>query len=217
MAKKKNISKQDIITFYMDYVLEHNEDPSSIYKFCKDNNFEEALFYNSYTSFESVKSSIFEVFFENTIALLHKSKDFSSFNAQNQLLSFYYTFFENLTANRSYIVYALQQNKNRLKTLKTLRPLRKHFTHFINGLDIEKLELKQERLEKLQDKAISESAWLQLMLTLKFWLDDTSPSFEKTDILIEKSVKASFDLLNIAPIKSVIDLGKFLFKEQIGK
>ena len=52
-------------------------------------------------------------------------------------------------------------------------------------------------------------------MTLKFWLDDTSPSFEKTDIYIEKSVKASFELMNTAPLESLIDFGKFIFKEKI--
>lgn len=217
MAKKKNINKQDIITMYMDYVLEYNEDPKSVYKFCKDNNFDEALFYQSFSSFEVIQASIFEAFFENTIALLHKSEEFQNFDARNQLLSFYFTFFENLTANRSYVIYALRENKDKLKTLKSLKMLRKHFKNFIKSLAIEKLEIKEERFEKLQDNAIAESGWIQLVLTLKFWLEDTSISFEKTDIFIEKSVNASFDILNIAPIKSVIDLGKFLFKEKMAR
>jgi hypothetical protein len=50
---------------------------------------------------------------------------------------------------------------------------------------------------------------------MKFWLDDTSPSFEITDIFIEKSVKASFDLINTTPLKSIIDFGKFLYKEKM--
>ena len=50
---------------------------------------------------------------------------------------------------------------------------------------------------------------------MKFWIDDTSSSFEKTDIFIEKSVNTSFDVLNIAPLKSLIDFGKFIFKEKI--
>ena len=53
------------------------------------------------------------------------------------------------------------------------------------------------------------------MMIMKFWLDDTSPSFEKTDIFIEKSVHAGFDLIDIKPLKSVLDLGKFLFKEKM--
>ncbi len=217
MAKKKNITQLDIISMYMDYVLEHNEDPKSVYKFAKENNFEEQLFYNSFASFEAIKKSIFTVFFENTLALLHKSEEFETFDARNQLLSFYFTFFENLTANRSYVVYALSGQGNKLKTLSILSGLRTHFKKFIDTLNIEKLELKQERLEKFQDKAINESAWIQLIMTMQFWLNDTSSSFEKTDVFIEKSVNASFDVLNIAPVKSVIDFGKFLFKEKMMK
>ena len=64
-------------------------------------------------------------------------------------------------------------------------------------------------------QALQESAWFQLMMTLKFWLDDSSASFEKTDLFIEKSVKASFELMNTTPLESLIDFGKFLFKEKI--
>ncbi|TXE15061.1 TetR/AcrR family transcriptional regulator [Seonamhaeicola algicola] len=215
MAKKKNITKTDLISMYMDFVLEHNEDPKSVYKFSKDNNFDEALFYQSFTSFEAIKNEIFTVFFENTIDLLHKSEEFESFDARNQLLSFYYTFFEMLTANRSYVVYALKQQKNKLDAVKSLKGLKHGFTKFIDGLNIEKLDIKQERLEKIQNKALCETAWLQLVVTIKFWLDDSSAGFEKTDLFIEKSVNASFDVINIAPVKSVIDLGKFLFKEKM--
>ncbi len=217
MAKKKNINKPDLISMYMDYVLEHNEDPKSVYKFSKDNNFDEALFYQSFTSFEAIKNEIFTVFLENTLGLLHKSEEFESFDARNQLLSFYYTFFEMLTANRSYVVYALKNQKNKLEVMKSLKGLKKGFTKFVDNLDIEKLDVRQEKLENIQDKALSETAWLQLVVTIKFWLEDTSSAFEKTDLFIEKSVNASFDVINIAPIKSIIDLGKFLFKEKMMK
>ena len=50
---------------------------------------------------------------------------------------------------------------------------------------------------------------------MKFWMDDTSASFEKTDIFIEKSVNTSFDVLNVIPLKSIIDFGKFIFKEKV--
>lgn len=53
------------------------------------------------------------------------------------------------------------------------------------------------------------------MMALKFWMDDSSASFEKTDIFIEKSVKLSSELMNTAPLESLIDFGKFLFKEKI--
>ena len=214
MAKKKSISKNDIITFYMDYVLEHDHNPKTIFAFSKMNNFEEALFYKYFSSFEAIEKGIFEAFFENSINTLNKSDDYKNFDARNKLLSFYYTYFENLTANRSYVKHVLDKYKGDLKGLKVLSGLKRHFTAYINTLEIQMLDIKQEQLEKIQESALQESAWLQLLLTIKFWLDDTSASFEKTDIFIEKSVNTTFDVIDIAPLKSVLDLGKFLFKEK---
>jgi hypothetical protein len=214
MAKKKNISKNNIITYYMDYVLGNNENPKSVFIFSKLNNFEEAKFYEHFTSFEAIEKSIFEAFLSNSINALNKSEDYQNFDARNKLLSFYFTFFENLTANRSYVTHVLFKYKNDLKGLKVLSSLKNHFAIYISQLEIELIDIKQDKIEKIQQKALKESAWLQLLITIKFWMDDTSPSFEKTDIFIEKSVNTTFDILNVAPLKSVIDLGKFLFKEK---
>jgi hypothetical protein len=215
MAKKKKYSEKDIISYYMDYVLAHDKKPTSVYHLAKTNGFDEAEFYNFYGSFEALEKNIFKVFFDNTLSALEASESYDSFDARNKLLSFYFTFFENLTANRSYVVYTLKPQKNNLKGILVLSELKKRFNKFISNLDIETLDIKDERLERIQIKALQESAWIQLMMTLKFWLDDSSAGFDKTDIFIEKSVNTSFDILNIAPLKSVIDFGKFLFKEKM--
>jgi len=215
MAKKKKITQNDITSWYMDYVLNNNKNPSSVYSFAKENNFEESSFYNYYGSFEAIEKGIFKAFFNNTVTLLKNSEDYAEFDSRNKLLSFYYTFFENLTANRSYVVHAIAGNKNQLKSMTALTELKKSFSEYIENLNIQTIDLKQESLEKLQLRSLKESAWLQLLVTMKFWLDDTSSSFEKTDIFIEKSVKASFDLIDTTPLKSIIDFGKFLFKEKI--
>ena len=215
MAKKKKITSTEIISNYMDYVLDNDKKPKSVYSFAKANNFEEATFYEHFGSFEALEQSIFEVFFENTMAVLEKSNDYQSFDARNKLLSFYYTFFEMLTANRSYVVLVLDHRKGDLKKLRSLIKLKQRFTNFIDDLEITLLKVKQETLEKVQNKTLKESAWFQLLVTIKFWLDDTSPSFEKTDIFIEKTVNTSFDLIDVKPLKSVIDLGKFLMKEKM--
>lgn len=215
MAKKKNITKENVIGFYIDYFLEHNKKPNSVYQFAKLNNFEEAEFYKHFTNFETIDETIFEVFFEQTLQLLHKSDEYETYDAKTKLLSFYYTFFEILTANRSFVVAILNHDKNQLKNIKKLDLLRKHFKNFFQSLEIEKLDLQQEKLIEFQEKSMNEMAWIQFALLMKFWIDDTSSSFEKTDIFIEKSVNASFDLLDIKPLKSLFDLGKFMWKEKI--
>lgn len=215
MAKKKNISSNLIIEWYMDYILEHNKQPNSVYTFSKSNNFDEQKFYEHFASFQVVEAQIFKAFFDNTLQVLHSTKEYESFEARNKLLSFYFTFFESLTANRSYVIYALNQHKTKLNNLKSLSKLKNAFSQYIDNLDIPLIETKQNQLDKIQRQGLKDSAWVQLLLTLKFWMDDTSTSFEKTDVFIEKSVNTSFDVLDVAPIKSLIDFGKFIFKEKV--
>ncbi|MFD2550685.1 TetR family transcriptional regulator C-terminal domain-containing protein [Bizionia sediminis] len=213
MAKKKNMTPDKLISFYMDYVLMHNQAPKSVYAFAKDNNFDEADFYKHFASFEALEKAIFKIFFNNTMRVLEASEDYQSFDARNKLLSFYFTFFENLTANRSYVVYALKDKGP--KAMSTLSELKQAFKKFIDTLDIESIDIKEPRITKLQDYTKQESFWIQLMMVMKFWMDDTSASFEKTDIFIEKAINAGFDLMDVKPLKSVLDLGKFLFKEKM--
>ena len=94
---------------YMDYILTNGKPPANVYMFSKENNFDESLFYQSFGSFAAVEKSIFAAFFDNTLALLEKNTEFNEFDNRNKLLSFYFTFFENLTANRSFILSVLEQ------------------------------------------------------------------------------------------------------------
>ncbi|WP_158838632.1 TetR family transcriptional regulator C-terminal domain-containing protein [Polaribacter sp. L3A8] len=215
MARKKNISKDNLISWYMEFVLENNHQPKSVFSFAKENNFEEADFYKFYTSFDILEEAIFSEFFHHTITVLSKSEDYETFDARNKLLSFYFTFFEILTAKRSYLVYALESSSRDFKKLKTLKGLRKEYINYVQNIGIEKIDLKHERLGEIQDKSIQESSWFHLLVTLKFWLDDVSPSFEKTDLFIEKSINARFDLMDIKPLQSIIDFGKFILKEKV--
>lgn len=215
MAKKKVINKESIMSLYMTFVLDHERKPFTVYQFTKAHDFDEQEFYKYFASFEVLEKHVFNAFYENTVKTLNKSADYKSFDARNKLLSFYYTFFENLTVNRSYVIQSLEGNKMSLKGLKLLSKLKDSFTQYIDNLDIEIIDLKQKQIQEIQSKALKESGWMQLLVTMKFWMDDTSASFEKTDVFIEKSVNTSFDVLHITPLKSVIDLGKFLFKEKM--
>lgn len=214
-TKKKTITKEDIVSKYMNEVLEKGTKPKSVYHFAKENDFTEAEFYSFFGTLEGLEKEIFRLFFENTVDLLHKNGDYLEYDMKNKMLSFYFTFFEILTANRSYVLQVLKMDKNPLKNLVQLTLLRDNFRNYVSEILTDDYRLEQEKLQKFQEKAIQESAWLQLMLTIKFWMEDESAAFEKTDIFIEKSVNASFELMNVAPMNHLIDFGKFLFKEKI--
>lgn len=215
MAKKKTETPTDIVSAYMKYVLEHGERPKSIYLFAQHLGIKESQFYEQFASFDRVEKLIFKAFFDNAKSLLDKNEEFQTFDAQNKLLSFYFTFFEILKANRSYVVFALENEKNKLKMLSTLSELKKAFDGFIQEIGIESIDLKQEKMEKFKNQRISDLAWGQLLFTLKFWVEDDSAGFEKTDVFIEKSITTGFALLDNSTLHKIFDLGKFLFKEKL--
>ncbi len=214
-TKKAAPTKDKIVSLYMDYILEHNEKPKSVYQFAKLNGLTEPEFYSFFGTLDSVEKEIFALFFDNTIALLEKDEAYQSYDMKSKLLSFYFTFFELLTANRSYVTTSLNQHKNVMLNLMILSELRKKFKNYIAEIITDDYKIQQEKLQQYQEKVTTESFWFQFMLTLKFWMEDASANFEKTDIYIEKSVKVSFDLMNITPISSIIDFGKFIFNEKI--
>jgi hypothetical protein len=216
MAPKKTIVTRDkIVSMYMIYKLENGDQPKSVYQFSKINGFEESQFYSFFGTLESVEKEIFKMFLQKTLALIQKDPAYEAYDMKSKMLSFYFTFFELLSANRSYVTMSLKEHQNQLKNLMQLSGLRTEFKNYITQIISDEVRTQHEKFQNFQEKAIQETSWIQFLLTMKFWLDDESPAFEKTDIYIEKSVKASFELMNVAPIDSLIDFGKFIFKEKI--
>jgi len=216
-TKKTTITRDKIVSMYMNYRLENTDRPKSVYQFAKENGFDEAVFYSFYGTLESVEKEIYKIFIEKTIELIQKDPAYENYDMKSKMLSFYFTLFEMMSANRSYVLLTLKEHKNQLKNLMQLASLRIEFKNYVSEIITDDVRTQFEKFQNFQEKAIQESSWLQFLLILKFWIDDESPSFEKTDIFIEKSVKAVFDVFNIAPLESVIDLGKFLYKEKTQK
>ena len=212
---EKKLTREELMELYMNYVLENEEEPGTVYKFCKQNEITEAQFYNFFGSFEGLKKGIWEWFFEHTLQVMQKSKEYASYTNREKMLTLYYTFFEVLTANRSYVLFTLKKDEGMLKNLEELKGLRKHVKTYAAELIRQANEGKQSKLLKRSETVFSEAAWVQLMFLLKFWMDDNSPQFESTDVAIEKSVNTVFDLFENSPLESVLDLGKFLWKEKM--
>lgn len=214
-AKSRKITDDLIITMYMDYVLEHEAVPKSIYKFCKDNKIEETTFYEYFGSVSGLQKVIWNKFFSNTEVLMNENKEYEQFSNKDKMLTFFYSFFELLNLNRSYVLFALQNDTNVMKNMEQLKRLRHHIKNFASDLINESNADKKLKITQHNPKLFSEGAWLQFLFILKFWMDDDSPGFEKTDMAIEKSITTVFDVFDNTPLDNIIDFGKFLFKEKL--
>lgn len=216
VTSPKELTRDRVISLYMESVLEHEHRPKSVYKFCKENDLTEDQFYEFFGSFEGLQKEIWKQFYHNTIALIVKSPEFDGFTTREKLLTFYYTFFEMLTANRSYVLFSLKEHQDKMKNLEQLKGLRRKIKGFATELIREGNENKSAKFLQQSETVFSEATWLQLLFILKFWMDDNSPRFESTDVAIEKSVNTVFDIFDSTPLERVVDLGKFLWKEKMG-
>jgi hypothetical protein len=214
-AKKKKMDDLTIVSNYMNWVLEHNQEPKNVFYFCKECKIDETDFYTFFGSLESLRQDIWVKFFENVESSIRKETDFAGYSNKNKLLTLYFTIFEVLTLNRSYVLFSLKENKEGWKNLKALKSFRNHFKDFIDANMASDEGVVNEQINKITRPIYAEGAWIQFLFLLKYWMDDSSKGFEKTDVLIEKSVNTVVDLLNTKPFESLIDLGKFLWKEKM--
>lgn len=212
-AAAKKPTEENIISAYMNFVLEHETVPTSVFKFCKENKIKEEEFYKLFGSVGGIQKAIWDLFLDNTMKLVSKNKEYHEFSSQDKMLTFFFTFFEMLKLNRSYVLFVLNEDKNPLKNLKQLKGVRTGIKNFAKELIEEDNSEKSSKITQHNPGLFSEGAWVQFLFILKFWMEDTSADFEKTDIAIEKSVKTIFDVFDNTPLDSIIDFGKFLYKE----
>lgn len=209
----KSELKSRIAEAYTKEVLSSELFPKSIYAFCQKHDFNENEFYEVFASLDAVKNYIWVAFHKNCKKVLKENKSFSKYDSKEKFLAYLFSYFELLTLNRSYVLYALNEGHSleRLKNLKQLKDFRTHYLTFVK--DTVLCNENESKIQELNDKLFSEGTWVQFLILLKFWIEDQSPKFEKTDIAIEKSVQAVFDLLQSNPLEKWIDLGKFMVKE----
>ncbi len=212
---KLKVDAQTIITMYMDHVLEHGEMPKSVFQFCKHNGIEEQAFYRFFGSFETLRQEVWTTFYANTESVMLKDEGYANFSNKEKLLTFFYSFFELLALNRSYVLLAMKSDRAMLQNLAQLKGLRIKIKTFSTQLAEDANGSALEKNIPYGNVVLSEGTWLQFLFLLKFWMDDSSRNFEKTDMAIEKSVNTVFELFNTTPLNSLLDFGKFLFKEKM--
>lgn len=216
--KNKTINSEKILSDYGNYLLTHGERPKNIFVFAKENHFDEKEFYQFFSSFEHLEKEILKHFFQKSLELSLEIEGYEDMSAKERLLNLYFIFFENLTMNRSLVLMIL--GKKNLSTLQKLHELKSEHQKFIKTLDfndLEILEKAKDSIKNFNEKSREEALWLHFLSIVEFWQKDESPSFEKTDLFIEKTIDTGFEFLNNEPLKKIIDLGKFLWKEKFQK
>jgi hypothetical protein len=203
---------ESIQSTYIDYVLTEGHEPQSVYLFAKKNEMTEEEFYRFFGSFEAVEQNIWTDLIRRTITEVKGQEIWAQYSARERALSFFYSFFELLKGSRSFAVYSLKKQPRTLGTPRVLEPMKNVFESFAEDILRDGLETGELTDRKFFSNKYKDALWMQFGFVLKFWINDNSAGFEKTDEAIEKGVNVTFDLFQRSPIDNLLDYGKFLAK-----
>lgn len=216
-TKGYQIDKEGIVDFYMAYVEKEGFD-GGMSHFCASTGVDDEEVLNHFSSLSQIEKYVWEQMMASAVATTMSDGSFEGFSQRDKLLSLYYTFFENCTLNRDFLLASIRHH-GIYRILPLWDDMKRIFSRFIievfqSGGSI-KSPYCADEIDRFVDRAKGESFWAQLLFLIDFWRHDESEELEKTDIAIEKSVKATMDLIDVTPIKSIFDLGKFIWKERI--
>jgi len=216
-GKAKTDKKEKIREAYIDYLLEHGEEPTSVYKFMKMLKMNEGSFYDYYNSFSAIEKDVWKSYFDNTLDRIKSESVYNEYTVREKLLAFYYTWIEVLKENRSYVTHSVGQMERkglRWKNTMFLHAFKSDFLDFVNDLIAEGKETEEIVDRPIIGSRYDDGLWQQLLFVLKFWVEDDSQGFERTDAAIEKAVNLSFDLMSRSAIDAAIDFARFLYQKR---
>ena len=218
-ATTKKTAKKDyrklILEGYKNHVLEHGTAPKSVFKFAKDLKMKEEEFYAFFTSFDSIKSAVWLEIFEDSLTQIEAQEVFKEYSAREKFLSFLFTWIEELKKNRSFLLSIYGEgSKGMLSLPKEIADFKEKFKDFANEIILEGKETEEIATRPIISDRYDEAMWLQVWFVFKYWLDDHSPRFEKTDAAIEKSVNLAFDLMGKSALDSFLDFAKFIYQSK---
>jgi AcrR family transcriptional regulator len=201
---------QQIKTGYIDYVLSNDEKPKSVYSFAKKLKISEADFYNHYASFDSIEKGIWTEFTIETITALQEQEVWGAYTSRDKILAFFYAYVEVLKKQRSFVIYTMKQKSNSFSSPDAISNMRPVFEQFAEDIINDGLESGELAERKFLSKRYKDALWIQFTFIVKFWVNDDSDGFEKTDEAIEKGINVTFDLFQRSPIDNLLEYGKFL-------
>jgi AcrR family transcriptional regulator len=208
------MDKDRIKQAYLDYVLQHNQPPASVYLLAQQLQLPEAEFYRYYPNFAAIDRELWADFGRQARTQASQEPVWPEYGAREKLLGFYFTLLEILKQNRSYALQSLRRSLRGMPALtpRVLDDFRQDFETFVTDILREGRHSDEVASRPLVQEQYPRAFWQQALFVLGFFAKDESLNFERTDAAVEKAVTLSFDLVGRNTFDSALDLARFLLQ-----
>ncbi|MEM7654622.1 MAG: TetR family transcriptional regulator C-terminal domain-containing protein [Bacteroidota bacterium] len=204
----------DIQTAYQNYVLQHGHRPASVRAFAESLDMEERVFYEHFSSFPHIEQALFLRFFEQATERLEGSPEYEAYGTPEKLLALFYTWIEVLTGERSFLVFLQHEYGSGCGGASYTEGTGEEFRLFVKSILKEGMANGEVADRLFVPRYYRDVFWLEAKGILRFWLRDNSKNFEKTDALIEKTVRFSYDIIRPNTLDSGLDLIKYMWQNR---
>ncbi|GAB4403260.1 MAG: hypothetical protein OHK0039_02190 [Bacteroidia bacterium] len=202
----------DFIQPYIDHVLAQGSRPASVYVFAQTLGSTERSFYAQYASFDALEQAVFRRYFDDAHQRLEGSPEFAGYSAREKVLGLFFTWFEILRDARSVVVFLDQSGDWYAPAAAYTAATKAPFKVLMKGILKSGTDAGEIADRLLLPGIYQDGLWAWALFLLRFWLSDTSPNFERTDVAIEKGVNFIFDLIQPNSLDSGVDLLRFLWQ-----
>jgi len=150
--------------------------------------------------------------FERTIDTLEQDVNYLQYSAREKMLAFVFTLLQNMNEDCIYFSVQIQQQRFPFLPNQQLKELKTLFFNYSDTLIFEGTNSGEIQARPLIANYYQQLLWNAIVSILYFWSNDTSEQKENTDVMVEKTIHFTFDLLAPNPIDSGIDLVQHFFK-----
>jgi hypothetical protein len=207
--------KETLIKLYIEYYLTHSNSPHNVFLFAQFAKMDEETFYKNYASLDALEADIYGEWFKQTMTGCINSSPWAQYSTREKVLAICYTYIETIKPHRTFITLLKKRDfKNLPHWPKYLNGLHTTFKQMVEPILREGITSAELAERKYLDAKYVDVLWVNFLFVLKFWIEDDSEGFEKTDAAIEKSINLAMDLMAKGPLDAALDFGKFLFQNR---
>lgn len=150
--------------------------------------------------------------FNKALDICNEDENYAGYSVREKMLAFIYTFLQTMSEDVSKFSSFLKQQRIPFVKNAGLEELRKLFSDYCDSLILEGTNSGEIQARPFIANYYKNVLWNAFLAVLYYWASDTSENKEHTDVLVEKSVHFTFDLLSPNAIDSGVDLIQNIFK-----
>ncbi|MFT5617377.1 MAG: hypothetical protein ACI85I_000596 [Arenicella sp.] len=205
---------------YVSFVSENHKRPHSIAQFMESLEGSTPDFHRYFQDFHELDKVIWKGYFEQTLQEIYKTEQEliesgqTPYDAEEKLKSVFYFLVEILKHEKDYVTFSFKNADNKVFTPSFLTFFQKNFEHFAQELILQGTDSNVIASRPIISDYYDNLIWGQILSILRYWVQDESPEFEKTDVAIEKGVTFVFDIMRRNVFDSTFDFVKFLILQK---